>query len=77
MLNYTLVVKFQVLFRSSPRQTKSDKESSGRLASDSEVTPPLCVSKYKVYKVDSSLNTTKFFIRYWWNSAINYMFRPI
>jgi len=32
----------------------------------------LFVSKYKVYKVDSSLNTTKFFTSYWWNSAINY-----
>jgi hypothetical protein len=31
---------------------------------------------YKVYNTDSSLNTAKFFISYWWNSAINYMFRP-
>jgi len=32
-INYTLVAKFQVLFRNSLRQTKSGKESSGRLAS--------------------------------------------
>jgi len=31
MTNYTFVVKFQVLFRNSPCQTKSDKESSARL----------------------------------------------
>ena len=30
-INYTFVVKFQVLFRNSPCQTKSDKESSARL----------------------------------------------
>jgi hypothetical protein len=40
-------------------------------------TSPLFASKYKVYKVDSSLNIIKFFISYWCNSAINYMFRPI
>jgi len=32
MTNYTLVVKFQVLFRNSPCQTKSYKKSLARLA---------------------------------------------